>query len=104
MRFAFSIEQNVPRFDIPMQNPILMRVMNGAGDLRDEFRRLPDRYRRPPNDFIKLTAFNKFHAEVARAITLADFVDGNDTGMLQSGRGFGFKTKAFQMNFARPLT
>ena len=104
MRFAFCIEQNVPRFDVAMQNAVFMRVMNRAGDLRDQFRRLPDRHRRPPDDFVKLTSFNKLHAEVARAITLADFVDRNDTGMLQSGRGFGFKTKALQVRFARPLT
>jgi hypothetical protein len=33
-------------------------------------------------DFIKLAAFNEFHAEIAGAVTLADFVDWNDTRML----------------------
>ncbi len=57
-----------------------------------------------PNHFVKLTAFDELHAEVARAIALADFVDWNDTGMLQTGCGFGFKAKALQVRFARPLT
>ena len=35
MRFAFCIEQNVSRFDVPMQNSVFMRVMNSARDLRD---------------------------------------------------------------------
>src|SRR4030095_11717450 len=103
MRFAFWINQNVPRFEITMENSMFMRVMNSAGDSCDEFRCLPDRHRRPPNDFVKLTSFNKLHAEVARAIALADFVDRNDPGMLQSRRGFCFKTKALQMSFASPL-
>src|SRR5438093_11074736 len=104
MRLACYIQQNVSRFDVAMENSMLIRAVNSAGHLRDEFRCLPDRHRRSPNDFVKLTAFNKLHAEEARPIALADFVDGNDTGMLQSRRSFGFKAKAPQVRFARPLT
>ena len=39
MRFAFFIEQNVSRLDVAMQNAVLMRVMHGARDLRDQFHR-----------------------------------------------------------------
>ena len=102
MRFAFCIEQNVPRLDVAMKNAVFMRVMNSARDFRDQFRRLPDRHRLALDYFVKLTAFDKLHAEVARAIALADFVDGNDTGMLQAGRCFGFEAKAFQVRFAWP--
>ena len=35
VRFAFSIEQNVSRFNVAMQNSVLMRVMNSACHLRD---------------------------------------------------------------------
>src|SRR5262245_59070997 len=104
MRFAFRIEQNVSRFDVTVQNAVFMRVMNSARYPGDEFRRLPNRHRRSPNDFVKLAAFDEFHAEVAGAITLAHFVDRNDTGMLQSRRGFGFEPKAPKVHFARPLT
>jgi len=31
MWFAVYIQQDVPRFDIPMQNAVLMRVLNRAG-------------------------------------------------------------------------
>ena len=37
MRFTFLIEQNVPRFDVSMKNAVLVRVMNGARYLGDEF-------------------------------------------------------------------
>ena len=37
---------------------------DGARHLRDEFRRLPDRDRLAPDHFIKLTSFNKPHAEI----------------------------------------
>ena len=35
MRFALCIEQDVSRFDVAMQNAVLMRVMNGARHLGD---------------------------------------------------------------------
>jgi hypothetical protein len=104
MRFAFRIQQNVSRFDVSMQNAVFMRVMHGAGHLRDEFGCLPKRHCPPPNDFVKLASFNKLHAEVARAITLADFVNWNDTGMLQAGCSFGFPAKAFHVRSACPFT
>ena len=82
MRFAFCIEQNVPRLDVAMQNSMFMRVMHSACDFRDEFHRLTDRDRLAPDDFVELPAFDEFHAEVAGAIPFADFVDRNDSGML----------------------
>jgi hypothetical protein len=51
-----------------------------------------------------LSAFDELHAEVAGAITLAHFVDGNDTGMLQASRCFRFEAKALHVGLARPLT
>ena len=82
MRFAFCIEQDVSRLDVTMENSVFMRVVNSACDLRDQFHRLPDRHRLALGDFVELSAFDELHAEIARAITLADFVDWNDTGML----------------------
>ena len=43
-----------------MENSMLMRVMYGACDLRDEFHRLPDQQRLPPNDCVELAAFDEF--------------------------------------------
>ena len=104
MRFAFCIQQNVPWFNVAMKNSMFMRIMNSARHLGDQFHRAPNRHRLAPGYFVELAAFDKLHAEVARAVALADFVNRNDTGMLQPGRGFGFKAKALQMRFARPLT
>jgi hypothetical protein len=49
-------------------------------------------------------AFDKLHAEIARAITLAHFLDRNDGGMIQAGGSFRFPTEALHVRFARPLT
>jgi hypothetical protein len=87
-----------------MENSMFMRVMNNARYLDNEFHRLTDRHRRAPDYFVKLAAFDKLHAEVALAITLANFMDWNDTGMLQASCRFRFEAKALQVRFACPLT
>src|SRR5438270_13742205 len=97
MRFALYIEQNVSRLNVSMQDAVFVCVVHGPRYLRDEFRRLSDRHRRAPDYFIKLTAFDKLHAEITRAIALTDFVDWNDTGMLQASCRFRFEAKALQV-------
>ena len=103
MRFAFCIEQNVSRFDVAMQNAVLVRVVNVRATLAisSAARRIGIGSRL--DNLIKLTAFDELHAEVARAIALADFVDGNDTGMIEAGSGFRFPTKTLQMRFGSPM-
>ena len=82
---------------------MLVRVVDRARYLGDQFDRSPNRYWLVLRNIIKLTAFDELHAEVARAIALADFVDGNDAGMIQAGGGFRFPAKALQMRVARPM-
>src|SRR2546430_4645639 len=104
MRLAFAIQQNVSRFNVSMENAVFMRIMHCARYPLDEFCRLPDRYWPSADHFLKLAAFDERHAEVARAIALAHFVDWNDAGMIETGRGFRLPTKAFHVRFTRPLT
>ena len=52
--------------------------------------------------FVKLAAFDELHAEVAGAIALADFVNGNDAWMFETGGGFRFPAKALQSALCSP--
>jgi hypothetical protein len=104
MWFAFYIEQDISRFDVSMQDAVFVRVMNGASYLCNELRRLPCRHRVTADYFIKLTAFDEFHAEIAGTLALAYFVDGNNARMIEAGGSFCFPTKALQVRFGRPLT
>src|SRR5437667_990799 len=104
MRIAFCIQQDVPRFDVTMENSMFMRVMHGASYFRNQFRGLSDRHRRALGYFIQLPAFDELHAEITRAIALTDFVNGDDARMIEACGGFGLPAKPFQMRFARPLT
>jgi hypothetical protein len=78
--------------------------MHSARDFRDEFHRLPDRPGGAPDYFIKLAAFDEFHAEVTRPVAFAHFVYRDNARMFEARGSFGFKAKALYVHFARPLT
>jgi len=59
MRFAFCIQQNVPRFDVTMKNSVFMRVVNSACDLRDNSQRA-ESHRLAPGHFVELSASTNF--------------------------------------------
>ena len=90
VRFACDIQQNVSRFDIPMQNPVLVRIVHGARQLGDKLRCATNRHRFAPNDFVQLAAFDQTHAEITTTLALANFVDRNDGWMVQHGGRLSF--------------
>src|SRR5437660_11626984 len=51
-----------------------------------------------------MPTFDEFHAEVAGAIALADFVNGDNAWMLQAGGGFRFAAESLQVRFRGPMT
>jgi hypothetical protein len=50
-----------------------------------------------------MPTFDEFHAEVAGAIALADFVNGDNAWMLEAGGGFRFTTESLQVRFRGPM-
>src|ERR1700757_1443848 len=104
MRFAVCVEQNVSRFDVAMEDSVLVRVMDRARYFGDYFCRLPHGHWRTAYHFIKLAAFDELHAEVAGTIALAHFVDGNDARVIKTRGGCRFAAKALQVRSAGPLT
>src|ERR1044071_5206850 len=104
MRLAFFIEQNLCRLDAALENPEFVCVMDRAGRLRDQLRRLPDRHRRASDNFVKLTAFDELHAEIAGPVALAHFVNWNDARLFETGGSFSLPAKALHVRFAGPLT
>src|SRR5256885_5306695 len=87
-----------------MKNAVLVCVVNSTRYLRDYFHRAPYRHWVLLGKLIKLAAFDEFHAEVTRAVALADFIDGNDARMIQAGGGFGFAAESLQMRFSGPMS
>src|SRR5438105_2146246 len=85
MWFALCVEQDVPGFDVSMEDTALMRIMNGPGQLGDQFRCMTDRHGFALGDGIELAAVHQSHAEVTGAIALADFINWNDARMVEIG-------------------
>ena len=85
-----------------MENAVFVRVMNGARHFGNKFYRAPNRHGRAPDYFVKLAALDELHAEVTRAFPLANFVDRNDTGVIQARSSLSFPAKALYVRFARP--
>jgi len=70
MRFAFCIQQNVSRLDVPMRIPCSWCVMNRARDLGALIHSARSASARAGH-FVELSR-DEFHAEVAGAIPLID--------------------------------
>src|SRR5439155_17084897 len=56
------------------------------------------------NDFVELSTYDQYHAEVASAVTLADFVNRNDAWIVQLRGSFRFHAKALHVRFCRPVS
>jgi hypothetical protein len=104
MWFALCVEQNVSGFDVPMEDATLMRIMNCAGQLGDQFRCVTDRHRFALRDGIELAALHESHAEVTGTVALSNLVNRNDARMVQAGRGFRFEPKALHVCFCCPVS
>src|SRR5512132_3906793 len=85
-----------------MQYPVLMRVMHGASNLRNQFSRLSDRHRLPLDYLVKLAALDESHAEVTGAVALAHFMDWNDAGMFETSGSFRLPAKTLHVRFGGP--
>src|SRR4029077_11817190 len=103
MRFAFCVKQDVSGFDVSMENAALMRIMNGPGQLRDQFRCVTNRHRFALRDGIELAALHQSHTEVTGAAALPHFVNGNNAWMLEAGGGFCLQTETLEVCLRGPL-
>src|SRR5262249_19559640 len=92
-----TIEQDVSRLKIAMQNPVLMRILHGASDLGHK----PDAFARFTAQgrlcFLQAATGSVFHAEEWQPVfSLAHFVDGKNIRMIETGCSFSFTPETFQ--------
>jgi len=100
---ASGIDQDVRRFEVAMQDPLLVRVVDGLGDGFHPFGRAPRRNRCLAERLAKILPLNVVHREVVKALVFADFVDPYDVRMLQAGRGSRLGLEAEDGVLAREL-
>src|SRR5438270_7609390 len=89
-RLVILVDEHVGRFEIPMENPALMRIVNSLSYGLQISRSLPGRQRFFPDKVCQALAFDVIHREVLLPLVLAHLVNGHDVRMLQAGGGLGF--------------
>ena len=65
-----------------------------VGHLRGDAQRIGEPHAFARNQLVQGLAIQQLHDDVGLAVLFADFVDGDDIGMVQSGSGFGLLHEA----------
>ena len=95
-RLSISVQKNVARFEITMQNALYVGVSHGASDLRHQADR-PARIglilQQPAG---QAAAVSELHDEKWIALLLAMLIDLDDVGVVELGDGTGFLVESFQ--------
>src|SRR5271166_5044757 len=100
VRLAPLVKQDVCRLEVAVQDPPLVRMMNGLGDGGHQ----PDRGRdiggEVAQPLVQAAAGYQLHAEEALARALAHLVNGHDVRVVELRDGFGLVLKPDQLGFA----
>src|SRR5207248_9580984 len=103
MRLATFIQQDISWLDVTMKDSVLVRELNRACNFHEQLGCTPSGHRSTFGKLIQVAAFDELHAEITRAVALADFVNRNDLRMLETRRRLGLVTKTPYVRCARPL-
>ena len=94
-RTVHLVQHDVVRLDVPMDDPVLVRVVKRVRGLRQELPDLGRRQRTPLFDDVReRLAAEQLHHEVDDAVRPPDAIDGDDVGMLELCGGAGFALEA----------
>src|SRR5207249_12312324 len=96
-----TVEQDVSWLEIAMQNAVLMRVLHSAPHLGHKLYAFAQFVAQSRPSFLQAAPSGVFHAEERQTVfTLADFINGKNIRIIETGRRFSFTPKTFQ-RFAR---
>ena len=86
-RLVVRINQNVRRLQVPVQQPVVVRMLNRRRNLRHQCRRLPWSQRSPAlHPLTQRRPGNQFHAEKRMAVRLAHIKNLHHMRMIQPRR------------------
>ena len=90
------VDDDILRLDVAVDDACLMRGTEAFADLNYNVQDLVDWQGRPAGCFYNIPqrfAFDIFHGDEGTAFVLADFVYGDDVGVVQCSGRFGFAAK-----------
>lgn len=76
-----------------MDDPVVVGVRNGVGDLPREFSSVPVWQGAIRDSVRQVAAFDEAHRKEVLAVVLPNFVNRHDARMIQAGRGFRFRVE-----------
>jgi hypothetical protein len=94
---ASTVQKNVSGLEVSMENPPLMREMDGSSDGGHEFRSLAGLHGSPGERSVQASTLHQFHAVKAETLVLPDFVDRHDSRVIQSRRRFGLNPEPLKL-------
>ena len=81
------VEQNVPRLDVAMYQPALVRMMQRVGDAQYDFGPLVVRRTAPLDQARQVAAGHKFRDNIAQAVVgTAQIIHWHDPGVVEAGQ------------------
>src|SRR5262249_23311980 len=96
-RLPVSIEQNIRRLEIAMQNPFGMGVLNRMADFSHQCDRAARFPSKSPPRLDQATASGKLHTEERKLVfALAHFINGQDIWMIKMCRRLRFAPETLQ--------
>ena len=104
---ASGVHENIGRFQIAMQNALLVGIMNGLGEglhPAGDAPKIDFRTRRLLDQSSEVLSFDVVHREIMLSGVLPDFVDGHNVRVLQIGGRLGFGKEPLHAGGARELS
>ena len=92
--FAAAVEHDVARLEVAMNDPLLMRLVQGEGDLADQLQHHGDGPVGRRGPIVQRLALDVGHGQIGGVADGADVVDGADVGVVEGGSGPGLAVKA----------
>ena len=89
-------DENIRGFDVPMNDALRVRGIECIRNFNREFEHLANIERMLLNSMLQSLAIQIFHDHEEPAVLLADFVNGADISVIQSGCGSGFALEPFE--------
>ena len=94
LHLALLVQQNIFRLDVPVDDPLAVRVLQRVANLRHDGQNLPGGQTVGLQHLPQTHAVHKLHQEVIKLARLTQVIHIHDVWVVQSGQGARFTSKS----------